>query len=147
MSLIGIAPPDRSTPVGKIRALVGDITFTDVTPTPEQIITFGDGTPEATDVYGTYQYFSDADLQLFVDVEGGSISGATAQAYEALAAILIFQASSITTNDLRVATEKRAELMLTLAGVKRRQAVAEGIEAMNDIFDVVPFTTRNLKGY
>jgi len=33
--------------------------------------------------------------------------------------------------------------MLTLAGVKRRQAVAEGIEAMNDVFDVVPFAGRD----
>ena len=125
MSLIGIAPADRSTPVGKVRSLVGDVTFT------------------ATSAgYGTYQYFSDDDLTLFLDVEGGSIAGASAQAYEALAAILILEANNITTNDLRVATEKRAELMLTLAGVKRRQAVAEGIEAMNDVFDVVPFAGR-----
>jgi len=147
MSLIGIAPPDRSNPVGKVRLLVGDTSFTAVTPTAEEIIIFGDGTPEVMDVYGTYQYFSDADITLFLDVEGDSVAGATAQAYEALAAILVLEAKNITTNDLRVATEKRAELMLTLAGVKRRQAVAEGIEAMNDIFDVVPFTTRNLKGY
>ena len=143
MSLIGIAPADRSTPVGKVRALVGDTSFTAVTPTAEEIIIFGDGTPEATDVYGTYQYFSDADITLFLEVEGDSIAGASAQAYEALAAILILEANNITTNDLRVATEKRAELMLTLAGVKRRQAVAEGVEAMNDVFDVIPFAGRD----
>ena len=127
MSLIGIAPADRSTPVGKVRALVGDTNYE----------------PTADTAYGTYQYFSDDDLTLFLDVEGDSIAGATAQAYEGLAAALIIEAKNITTNDLRVATEKRAELMLTLAGVKRRQAVAEGIEAMNDVFDVVPFAGRD----
>ena len=126
MSLIGIAPADRSTPVGKVRALVGDTSYE----------------PTADTAYGTYQYFSDDDLTLFLDVEGDSIAGATAQAYEGIAAALILDAQNITTNDLRVATEKRAELMLTLAGVKRRQAVAEGIEAMNDVFDVVPFAGR-----
>jgi len=127
MSLIGIAPADRSTPVGKVRALVGDTSYE----------------PTADTAYGTYQYFSDDDLTLFLDVEGDSIAGASAQAYEALAAILILDAQNITTNDLRVATEKRAELMLTLAGVKRRQAVTEGVEAMNDVFDVVPFAGRD----
>ena len=123
MSLIGIAPADRSTPVGKVRSLVGDTSYE----------------PTVDTGYGTYQYFSDDDLTLFLEVEGDSIAGATAQAYEGVAAALILEAKNITTNDLRVATEKRAGLMLTLAGVKRRQAVAEGIEAMNDVFDVVPF--------
>lgn len=98
----GIAPPDLSTDVGKLRALIGDSSYVPLDP------------PEAG--YGDYTNFSDDQLQAFLDAQG-SVPGAAGLAYLTLASSYASQALEVVSDDLRVNLEARAREMRQIAAL------------------------------
>lgn len=100
MSNKGVAPPDTNTAVGAFRTDVGDTSYVALVP-PN--VGFGD-----------YTYFSDAELQSALDSQGSGNAG-MAFMYRKLAAILALKAVNIQTDDLKYATEQRAETMRKIA--------------------------------
>lgn len=125
MSNPGIAPPDVNTPVGAFRVAVGDTAYVALVP---PLMGSAD-----------YTYFSDAELQSVLDATGGSPSNAgMAFAYRKLAAMLALKASNIQTDDLKVATEQRAEIMRKIANDFQGAATTDVSAA--DVFSIVyPF--------
>ena len=99
MANIG-AVPIPSNELGQFRISVGDTSYVALVP--------------PVSGQGDYTYFSDAELQAILDQSGSGNSG-MAFAYRKLAAILALKAVNIATDDLRVATEQRAEIMRKLA--------------------------------
>jgi len=119
----GVAPVDTNTAVGQFRVDVGD---TDSVPLDPTEAGFAD-----------YTYFSDLELQSALDATGGVTSNAgMAFMYRKLAAILSLKAQNIQTDDLKYASEQRAEIMRKIA--KDFQDAAENGLAATDIFDIFP---------
>lgn len=117
----GIAPPDLTSDLGRVRAIVGDITWTDFDP-PQ--LGFGD-----------YRYFSDAEIEAFLAVSG-SLEGAIALAYNSLATSAAMEARSIKDFDLQVSTEKRATELRLLSAQWSGKADALSADIF-EVFDIV----------
>lgn len=96
----GVSPIDVGTPVGSFRVSVGDTSSVALVP--------------AVTGMADYTFFSDAELQVILDTSSNSNSG-MASAYRKLAAMLALKATTISTDDLKVATEQRAEIMRKIA--------------------------------
>lgn len=119
----GVAPADTSTAVGQFRVDVGDTDSVALVP--------------AETGFGDYQYFSDLELQSALDATGGVPSNAgMAFMYRKLAAILTLKAVNIQTDDLKYASEQRAEIMRKLAN--DFQTAADTGVSNSDIFEVFP---------
>jgi len=119
----GVTPVDTNTAVGQFRVDIGD---TDSVPLDPTEVGFVD-----------YTYFSDSELQSALDATGGVPSNAgMAFMYRKLAAILALKAQNIQTDDLKYASEQRAETMRKIA--KDFQDAAETGAANVDIFEVFP---------
>lgn len=85
MDKLGAAPPDFATDIGKMRLALGDTSY----------VLVGSAEPEV----GAYQYFSDAELQAFLDMYDTfpeAVMGA------ALAQVSSQQNTDIRTDDLSV---------------------------------------------
>lgn len=115
---VGVAPPDYTTPVGQMRATLGDTSFTGLTP------------PVAGK--GVYQYFSDEELEAYLVIGGDSLESALALAYNSLATSAAIDAKNVQDFDLKISTEKRATELRLLA--QQWQAKADAIAA--DFFEV-----------
>ena len=123
MANIGVTPPDTGTMVGAFRVDLGDTDYVALVP------------PVANQ--GSYTYFSDLELQSTLDATGGTPSNAgMAFMYRKLAAILALKAVNIQTDDLKYASEQRAEIMRKIAN-DFQTAADVGLSAL-DIFDVFP---------
>lgn len=121
----GLRVYDASTSTGELRLNLGDTNFTELTPSEVDYVSF--------------DYFSDATLDSFIESADESITRATGYAYRSLAGILTMSAVSIQTDDLRISTIERAKLMRELASDWLASADSEDQAAAGDIFDVVPF--------
>lgn len=102
MSNVGIAPPDLTTPIGKLRSLIGDVAYVALVP------------PVAGE--GDYTNFSDDQLQSFIDLAGGeNLAYATGYAYSTLAGQFAADALKVTTDDESIDLTGRADAMRKLA--------------------------------
>lgn len=91
----GIAPPDAGTDIGQLRYLIPDTTYV---PLEEPIAG-----------QGSYDWFSDVALQVFLDRSGDDVDKAVIKAWEQIADYYASEAFSVTTDDLRVDLTKRAQ--------------------------------------
>lgn len=123
MSNVGITPPDFTTSIGKLRSLLGDITYIALI-------------PPATGE-GDYTNFSDQELQTYLDLAGGdNLAYAAGYAYSTLAAQFAADAIKVTTDDESIDLTVRADAMRKLADQWfKRGDVANA--ASNDYFSIV----------
>jgi len=129
MPNIGLAPlPD--SPVGVVRALIGDTEYLRLSPHVEGL--------------GDYNAFSDVEISAFLLNGADSALSAAGHAYYRLSANAIADSRNIAQDDLRISTEKRAGdwKLLGDAMFKRADAAAEAQNSASDIFDIVPFEAR-----
>lgn len=120
----GIAPPDITTEVGKFRALVGDLSYTELDP------------PEAG--FGNYSLFSDDEIKVFLDTST-SKEGAAALAYTQLAGAAAIESKNVKDYDLQVDLTKRATDLRLIAAMWQDKADA----ATADIFELFDVNIRD----
>jgi hypothetical protein len=91
----GVAPPDTDTDVGALRYLIPDTVYV----------------PLATPIagQGSYDWFSDAALEVFLDQADDDLDIAKVTAWAQIADYYASEAVSVTTDDLRVDLTKRAQ--------------------------------------
>lgn len=130
MAGIGVYPPDPSTEVGFMRIEIGDDTATDITGTA----------PNQT---ATYEFFSDAALQAYID-NTDSLAAAMSSALSTMGRKLILQAQDIQVDDIRIKTVERAKLFIEHAD--RLSSGQEDIDAAT-AFAVVPLYSTSSTGY
>jgi hypothetical protein len=108
MANLGIAPPDASSDVGKIRVLLGD--------TDPQNIVGG---------VGEYIYFSDDELVVFLDMYGGNVKLATARCMETIAGSQVLLLKSWSSDDLSVNGDRITDSLRRVAAQLRAEALEE----------------------
>ena len=114
----GVAPPNYATDIGQLRAVINDIHWEPLVP--------------AVPGQGSYQFFGDDQLQVFLDRSGGDVDKAAAYAWRSIGDIYAAESASITTDDLRVADLwRRAQFFYDRAD----KADAAGAD---DIFALAP---------
>lgn len=116
----GVAPPNVSTPVGQMRALLGDLTFTELDP------------PEIG--FGNYVKFSDDEIEAFL-AASDSQEGALFLAYMQLAGQAALESKNVKDLDLQVDLTKRATDLRLIAFGWRDRADALGADVF-ELFDV-----------
>lgn len=120
----GIAPLDPSTDIGRFRLMAGDATSTPLDP------------PEAG--FGSYETFSDAEIQAFLDMAGGRVSLAIALAYTSIAAAWAASSSdNIKADDLAVNNVNKVSDWLKLAAFWQSVADNEAAASGDDGFEIV----------
>lgn len=97
----GIAPPDFETPVGAFRVLLGDVSFVPLDPVEQG--------------YGSYNLFSDAEIEVFLTHSDGSEVGAAYFAYLQLAGEAAQEAKMVKDFDLQVDLTKRSSELRQVA--------------------------------
>src|SRR5699024_12759381 len=90
----GIAPPDPTTDVGRMREILGDTSWVELDP------------PEPG--YGDYENFSDAELQALLDLADGCLFLAVAFALAKLASGSTGESLSLQSDGLKVAWSTRS---------------------------------------
>ena len=108
MANFGVAPPDLSSDVGKIRVLLGD--------TDPQNISGG---------IGEYTYFSDAELHAFLEMYGGNVKLATARCMETIAGSQVLLLKSWSSDDLSVNGDRITDSLRRVAAQLRAEALEE----------------------
>lgn len=126
MANTGLYPADFSTGVGQVRLLIGD----------SDPISVSGST-------GTYRYFSDAEIEGFLALQGDSPRLAAARALETIAASQALLLKSWSTDDLSVRGDAIAEALRKLAKQLREEVFAE--EA-SEFFEIVGFHGRGCCG-
>lgn len=122
---IGVAPPDFSTEVGKLRLNIGD---TDYEPLDPPVVG-----------QGNYQMFSDVELTGYLDAGDNSISRATGLVYLAIAGMVAKDASLIKTFDLSVDNRNAPEQLRLIAKEWFVRSDEEDAAAdINESFLIVP---------
>lgn len=119
----GIAPPDPTTDIGRMRIALGDTEYEEYIP------------PQPG--YGLYQLFSDAQLQVFLDLAGGNVARAIAMAYTQIGASWASTGATIRTDDLTFSAKDSVGNWLTLASWWNKVADDEEDRAINEYFDLV----------
>lgn len=119
----GVAPPNPATDIGQVRLLAGDSSFTPLDP------------PETG--YGSYKIFSDAEIQAFLDMAGGSIPRAISLAYGQIAAAWASTGATIKTDDLSYSAKDSIGNWMALSKYWGDLADAADDKAANDMFDLV----------
>ena len=107
----GVAPLDPTTPVGQVRALLGDTNSVPLNP-----VIAGQG---------SYNMFSDADLGAFIVNANYSVTRAVGHAYTRIAGTLALQSANAKAQDMAVDISMRAEQFTKLAQQKYVQADEE----------------------
>lgn len=125
MDPIGAYPIDPATPVGQFRLLSGDSQGTPANPPT---------TPQTA----TYQYWSDTEIESFIEAAGGGIPLAISLAYSQMAAHWSSTGATIRTDDLTYSAKDSVGSWLNLANYWRDIADREDEAAVNDYFDLVP---------
>ena len=116
----GVAPPDMSTEVGRFRALIGDLKYTELEP------------PAAG--FGNYTLFSDAEVEVFLE-RSDSPEGAAAMAYMQLAGSAALESSQVKDLDLQIDLTKRATDLRLIAAEWQKKADANAADIF-ELFDV-----------
>lgn len=124
---LGVAPPDGTTNVGKFRLLAGDSEWEPLDPPQEGM--------------GLYQLWTDAEIEAFLEVSGGSVPRAIAMAYSQIGAMWASTGATIKTDDLSYSVKDSVGNWLALANYWRGIADDEANGAVNDYFDLVPTAT------
>jgi hypothetical protein len=113
----GVAPPDYTTDVGKVRVLLGDTDPTD--------ISAGEG---------TYMYFSDDEIAAFLTMYGDNVKLAAARCLETIASSQALLLKSWSTDDLTVNGDRIAESLRKLAAQLREEAL---VDESNEYFNMI----------
>ena len=113
----GVAPPDYTTDVGKVRVLLGDTNPTD--------ISLGEG---------TYLYFSDDEIAAFLTMYGDNVKLAAARCLETIAGSQALLLKSWTADDLTVNGDRIAESLRKLAAQLREEAL---VDESNEYFNMI----------
>jgi hypothetical protein len=92
---VGIAPPDYDTDLGQLRAVLGDTAYVALVP--------------PVSGQGDYVWFADESLLVFLSLAEDDVDAAAIYGWNQMGDILAAEAASITTDDLRVDTTKRAQ--------------------------------------
>lgn len=121
----GIAPPDFTTSVGKVRVLLGDTDPTN--------ISAGEG---------TYLFFSDAELEAILDMHDDNVKLTTARCMETIAGSQALLLKAWSSDDLTVNGDRIARELRELAKQLRAEAVAD---ESSDSFIVIPFPVTELE--
>lgn len=116
----GVAPPDISTEVGKFRALVGDLSYTELDP--------------PVSGFGNYTLFSDAEIEVFLDL-GDSQEMAAYYAFMQLAASAARTSTSVSDFDLKIDTTKTPVELRMIAQAWKDKADAASADVF-ELFDV-----------
>lgn len=117
MANTGVAPPNFTTDVGKVRVLLGDTDPTNVAAGS-----------------GTYMYFSDAEIGAFLTMYGDNVKLAAARCLETIAGSQALLLKSWSSDDLTVNGDKIAESLRKLAGQLREEAL---VDESNEYFNMV----------
>jgi|GEM_PF-1028729 hypothetical protein len=117
MANTGVAPPDFTTDVGKVRVLLGDTDPTDVAASS-----------------GTYMYFSDDEIGAFLTMYGDNVKLAAARCLETIAASQALLLKSWSSDDLTVNGDKIAESLRKLAAQLREEALQD---ESNEYFNMI----------
>lgn len=115
----GVAPPEPGTDVFNLRAILGDLEYSELDP-PEQ-------------GFGNYRFFGDGELQAFLDT-GGSLEMAAYYSYMQLASSAAISAKSVRDMDLQVDTTKTPTELRLIAQMWRDQALANSADIF-ELFD------------
>jgi hypothetical protein len=113
----GVAPPDYTTDVGKVRVLLGDTDPTDV-----------------SSGEGTYMYFSDDEIAAFLTMYGDNVKLAAARCLETIAASQALLLKSWSSDDLTVNGDRIAESLRKLAAQLREEAL---VDESNEYFNMI----------
>ena len=108
MANTGVAPPDYTTDVGKVRALLGDTDPTNVAA--------GEG---------TYLYFSDDEIDAFLTMYGDNEKLAAARCLETIAGSQALLLKSWSSDDLTVNGDRIAESLRKIAAQLREEALQD----------------------
>ena len=108
MANTGVAPPDYTTDVGKVRALLGDTDPTNVAA--------GEG---------TYMYFSDDEIGAFLTMYGDNEKLAAARCLETIAGSQALLLKSWSSDDLTVNGDRIAESLRKIAAQLREEALQD----------------------
>jgi hypothetical protein len=119
MANLGVAPPDVTSDVGKIRVLLGD--------TDAQNIAQG---------IGEYIYFSDIELNAFLEMYGGNVKLATARCMETIAGSQVLLLKSWSSDDLSVNGDRITDSLRRVAAQLRNEALEE---ESSEYFNLIPF--------
>lgn len=109
----GVAPPDTDTLVGQLRYLIPDSAYVALVP--------------PVSGQGSYTFFSDAALEVFLDRADDDLDIAVSLAWSQIADFYASEAVSVATDDLRVDLTKRAQFW-------RAKADAAAALLASDIF-------------
>jgi len=121
MANTGIAPYDPSTPVGQMRIITGDVNYVDA----------GGGN-------GTYNLFSDVELEGFLALANNELLRSAGFAYMALAGVAAVDAKSVKDYDLSVDLRSRADKLREQAIAYFKQADERDVR--DGVFDVFELT-------
>lgn len=121
----GIAPPDFTSDVGKVRVLLGDTDPTNI-----------------VDDIGTYLFFSDDELIAILDMHDNNVKLTAARCMETIAGSQALLLKAWSSDDLTVNGDRIAKELRELAKQLRAEALAE--EA-SDSFNVIPFPVTDLE--
>lgn len=113
----GVAPPDYTTDVGKVRVLLGDTNPTD--------ISLGEG---------TYLYFSDDEINAFLTMYGDNVKLAAARCLETIASSQALLLKSWSSDDLTVNGDRITESLRKLAAQLREEAL---VDESNEYFNMI----------
>lgn len=119
MANAGLFPPDYSSPVGKVRLLIHDVDQYD----------------------NEYNYFSDTELNAYLDIYGLNVKLAAARALDAIADSAILIERKIRTDDLQTDGPAVGNALRKSAESLREEALQEALDAsvQDDIrFDDLP---------
>lgn len=122
---LGVAPPNPTTSVGRLRLLLGDSTYTELDPPVAGL--------------GDYTTFSDDELEQFLLAGGDNINRAAGFAYLQWAAAAAGTSGSVRTQDLSADTRGKSAEFRELA--KFYFGLADEDDAntgLNDAFFVAP---------
>jgi hypothetical protein len=117
MANTGVAPPNFTTDVGKVRALLGDTDPTGVAA--------GEG---------TYMYFSDDEIGAFLTMYGDNVKLAAARCLETISSSQALLLKSWSSDDLTVNGDKVAESLRKLAAQLREEALQD---ESNEYFNMI----------
>jgi len=121
----GIAPPDFTTNVGKVRVLPGDTDPTNV-----------------SGGEGEYLYFSDTELEALLELHDDNVKLTAARCMETIAGSQALLLKSWSSDDLTVNGDRIAKELRELAKQLRAEALAD---ESSDSFEVIPFPVTDLE--
>lgn len=121
---VGIAPPDKTTNVGKVRFALGDSEWV---PTDDPAIPG----------MGQYQLFSDDELETFLELADDNVARAIAMAYRQIGASWASSGATVKTDDLTYSAKDSVGNWLNLAAYWDKVADNQDERAVNNFFDLV----------